>query len=108
MDVASALRPDDWWSSVLPERRGDSAQAEAPGRRDVQECPGAPVSGVLHNGVQYEHCDNCRAMGSNRMVPIGSLLYEEPSIIYPYGRDICRECAPKFRVRKPMFQYLYK
>lgn len=51
------------------------------------------MSGVLYRGVQYEHCNNC-----GEMVPIGTLAYELPSVIYPYGRDICRRCAPLFTV----------
>jgi hypothetical protein len=46
------------------------------------------MSGVLVNGVQWEHCDEC-----NQWVRLSKLKYEPPSEKYPYGRDIGPCCA---------------
>lgn len=46
------------------------------------------MSGVLMNGIQWEHCNGCHAW-----VDISKLAYELPSIIYPYGRDLCGTCT---------------
>jgi hypothetical protein len=39
-------------------------------------------------GQQWEHCNAC-----GKFVRIEALLYEPKSEAYPYGRDLCPECA---------------
>lgn len=46
------------------------------------------MSGVLVNGIQYEHCNGCGAW-----VKIDDLQYEQPSEEFPYGRDLGPCCA---------------
>lgn len=46
------------------------------------------MSGVLMNGIQWEHCNECGGW-----VDIHALVYEQSSADNPYGRDLCRPCA---------------
>lgn len=60
------------------------------------------MSGVIdENGVQWEHCHGCLGEGTpdyserGKWVRIDDLVYERPSIEFPYGRDLCWECGEK-------------
>lgn len=46
------------------------------------------MSGVIVDGVQYEHCGVCREFENIRL-----MSYEQPSAEYQYGRDLCRKCV---------------
>ena len=47
------------------------------------------MSGVIDkSGQQWEHCNEC-----GKFVRIQWLRYEKPSIQFPCGRDLCRDCA---------------
>jgi NAD-dependent SIR2 family protein deacetylase len=50
------------------------------------------MSGVIdENGVQWERCNGC-----GKHVRLDDLGYEKPSKKFPYGRDLCVECADTF------------
>jgi ribosomal protein L34E len=47
------------------------------------------MSGVIDDrGQQWEHCNRC-----GKWVKIQKLHYEEKSAEFPYGRDLCLQCA---------------
>lgn len=47
------------------------------------------MSGVVIDGVQWERCNGC-----GEFVLIDELRYEQPTDHFPYGRDLCGDCAP--------------
>lgn len=60
------------------------------------------MSGVIdEDGTQWEHCNGCTGEGTEdfsergKWVRIEDLTYEKPSEKYPYGRDLCFDCAMK-------------
>lgn len=46
------------------------------------------MSGVIIDGVQWEHCTNCA-----KWVRIDNLGYEPPTPEHEYGRDLCIACC---------------
>lgn len=47
------------------------------------------MSGVImEDGTQYEHCNRCGCF-----VELSKLKYEQPSVNYECGRDLCPECS---------------
>lgn len=55
------------------------------------------MSGVIINGIQYEHCNVILEDGKpcDRFPRLSSLGYEKPSKKYPHGRMVCIKCANK-------------
>lgn len=46
------------------------------------------MSGVIdEDGQQWEHCNGC-----TKFIRIEDLLYEQPTMKYRYGRDLCPPC----------------
>ena len=45
------------------------------------------MSGIIDEYGQWERCNIC-----GEFVLIQTLLYEEPSALYRYGRDVCKKC----------------
>lgn len=57
------------------------------------------MSGVIVDGKQYEHCNKC-----GRWVAIQNLCYQKPAGNFPYGMDLCHECASQ-TVRRIMWYF---
>ena len=60
------------------------------------------MSGVIDsNGQQWEHCHGCTGADTKdynergKWVKIEELMYEPPSEVYKYGRDLCPDCGAK-------------
>ena len=47
------------------------------------------MSGVIDtDGTQYERCNGC-----GDFVNMDKLIYEHPTLLSKYGRDLCRKCG---------------
>ncbi len=46
------------------------------------------MSGVIDNGVQWEHCN-----GDGKFFRLDDLGYEKPSKKFKYGRMLCVKCV---------------
>lgn len=46
------------------------------------------MSGVIdENGIQWERCNSCI-----QFVNIDDMLYEQPTVDFEFGRDLCPDC----------------